>query len=201
MFELVKMFDKTYLDTGEPGFLILDWLTTLVGGKLAEKMLTSVLGGEVGSLAIPLAFAISAAATISALIEDTDVSALDEKSLLEALNAGLKGGAAAGITLFKLGGYDLASSVAGGIGWGAVTFGVAIGLKAIAQVADTHEITDEVMLANAISAGAVGTGLMIAEAAAGGIAGTCGRTGRGLYGRCGEMEGRKSQDAAPGPGG
>lgn len=171
-FKISKMFTGTYLDTGEAGWLVGDLLATLIGGTLARTVLTNVLGGEAASIAIPLTFAVSAGASILALLEDTDVSALDTKSIGAAITAALEGGTAAGY-LGRLMGQTLGESLLGGSVTALLTFGVAIGLKAVADTVDTGEITDETIKADITSAGSIGVGLGLrAATSGGGLAGT-----------------------------
>ena len=170
VFDISTIFTKNYLDTGKPGWLIGDFVATLVGGVIAKKILGNVLGGALAKVAIPIVFAVSAAATIKALIEDTDVSVLSEESILTAITAGVEGGTAWGAALFSLGEYSAGTAIGAGIGNALFTFGVAIGLKAIATKLDVGEFTPEVIAANFLSAGAIGGGLFITELALGGTA-------------------------------
>lgn len=171
VFDISTMFNKNFLKTGDVGWLIGDLLTTLIGGTLAEKVLSKVIGGTFADIAIPLTFIVSAAASIRALIEDADVSALSEKGLLEAINGGLKGGVAAGALLYRLGNYSLKSAVGGGAGAALFTFGATVGIKAIAEVVQNRELTADSIKENLLSAGAIGAGITIAELALGGTAG------------------------------
>ena len=171
VFKISQVFTDTYLETGNVGWLVGDVLETIIGATLAKKVLTKVLGGELAELAIPLTFAISAGATITALLEDTDVSALDEKSIAASITAALEGGTAAGY-LAHIAGATLGESLLGGAAGTLVTFGVAIGLKAVKDVIDTGDITEETLKADLLASGAIGGGLAIAAAVAGGTAGT-----------------------------
>lgn len=171
VFKISQTFTDTYLKTGNVGWLVGDVLTTIIGATLAKKVLTTVLGGEAASIAIPLTFAVSAAATITALLEDTDVSALDEKSIASAITAALEGGTAAGY-LAHMAGATLGESLLGGVAATLITFGVAIGLKAIKDTVDTRDISKDTIKADLLSAGTIGGGLAIAAAVAGGTAGT-----------------------------
>lgn len=170
-FKISQVMTDTYFDTGNVGWLVGDVLTTMLGGVLAKKVLSKVLGGAVAKVAIPLTFALSAIATIKTLLGRTDVSVLSQESIGAAITAGLKGGTAAGY-LYHLAGYSLGASLGGGLGMAAVTFGVAIGLKAIAQVAEDGKLTAEALKADLLSAGVLGAGLTLAEVALGGTLGT-----------------------------
>lgn len=170
-FKISQVMTDTYFDTGNVGWLVGDVLTTMLGGVLAKKVLSKVLGGAVAKVAIPLTFALSAIATIKTLLGRTDVSVLSQESIGAAITAGLKGGTAAGY-LYHLAGYSLGASLGGGLGMAAVTFGVAIGLKAIAQVAEDGKLTAEALKADLLSAGVLGAGLTLTEVALGGTLGT-----------------------------
>lgn len=168
VFEISKLFTEQYLETGEKGWLLGDVLMTLVGGTIAKKILGKVAGGALAKIAIPLTFAVSAAASIITLIKDTDTSVLSEKSLLTAITAGVEGGIGVGVGIGSLAGYSTAAAFGAGVGGALFTFGVAIGLKAIATKLDVGEFTPEVIGANFLSAGAIGAGLFLTEVALGG---------------------------------
>lgn len=170
-FKVSKTMTGTYLDTGEVGWLIGDVLTTMIGAKLTRVVLSKVLGAEAASIAIPLTFAVSAAATITALLQDTDVSALDKESIAAAVTAALEGGVAAGY-IAHLAGATLGKALLGGTVGAIVTFGVAVGLKAVKDTIDTGEITQETLSADLTAAGAIGGGLALGAAILGGTVGT-----------------------------
>lgn len=170
-FNIVSMFDKNFLRTGDEGWLIGDLLTTLLGGVLMKKILSKVLGGSLAKLAIPITLAVSAFAGIKTLLGDTDTTALTPESLeLSALNA-LKDGALAGYLVYEAG---FTGGLAFGVGTAASLFfmGVNIGMKAISDTMDTREITEDTIKANFLSAGLVSAGLMLGEAILGGTVGT-----------------------------
>ena len=171
-FKVAQELDRQYMKTGETGWLVADQLQTLLGGVLAGKVLKKVLGGEIAKVAIPITFAVGAIASIKALVGEKDVSALSEKGILMELNSALKGGVATGAALYSLGRYTAGASIGGGIGGALFTFGLAVGIKAIAEAADTKEITRDTIKANLLSAGSIGAGLAIAEAVLGGTIGT-----------------------------
>lgn len=170
-FKVSKTMTGTYLDTGDVGWLIGDVLTTMIGAKLTRVVLSKVLGAEAASIAIPLTFAVSAAATITALLQDTDVSALDKESIAASVTAALEGGVAAGY-IAHLAGATLGKALLGGTVGAIVTFGVAVGLKAVKDTIDTGEITQETLAADLTAAGAIGGGLALGAAILGGTVGT-----------------------------
>lgn len=165
IFDVSTMMTKNYLDTGEAGWLVGDFLSTLVGGFIAKRLLKNVLKGSIAKYAIPISFAVSAGATIKALVEDPDVSALSEESILASLNAALEGGVASGSALYSLGVGATAGEIAGvGLAGALFTFGMSIGLKAIADTVDCGEITKDTIKANLLSATSIGAGLAISTA-------------------------------------
>ena len=116
VFDISTLFTKQFLDTGNPGWLIGDILTTLAGGVLAKKILSKVLGGTLAKIALPLTFMVSATASIIALVKDTDVSALSEKSVLASANAAIEAGIGVGTALYSLGGFTAGLSAGAGLG-------------------------------------------------------------------------------------
>lgn len=151
-FKLVKAFDKTYADTGNVGWLIGDVLTTLVGATLTSKILSKVLGGAVGKIVLPLTLAVSAGATIKAIVEETDLSELNQRTVVQAVTAGIKGGAAIGLLAYASGAITKLAAIGAGISGTLITFGAAIGIKATSVVAKTGEITKETVMADVAAA-------------------------------------------------
>lgn len=179
VFDISTIFTKNFLETGNAGWLVGDLVTTLLGGVLARKIMGKVLGGAFAKLAIPITFAVSAAASVIALVKDTDVSALSEKSILTAVNTALKGGVAAGALLYSFAGVSAGLSAAVGAGAALFTFGATIGIKATADVVDAKEITSETLAADFLSAGMIGAGLALTEAVLGGTIATVATVGLG----------------------
>lgn len=167
VFKVSTMFNNEYLNTGETGWLIADVLTTMIGAYLMKTILTKILGGQVAYLAIPITLTVSAVAGITTIIGNNDVSALSKESLIASAENALKVAFAAGY-LLKHAGYGFAASAGAGLGAGVTTFGLVVGLKAVAQTLDTKEFTEEIVKADFLSAGLVGTGIAISELALGG---------------------------------
>lgn len=173
VFEVSQKFMNKYLETGEKGWLILDLLTPMVGGLIARALLKNVMGGALANYAIPLSFAISAAADIKALIEHTDVSALSEKGLYASFTAAAKGAVAGGFLAYLIGG-GLGAALAGGTAGFIGTFGIAVSLKADAEVV-ADGITPENIKDKLVGISALGiAGATIGAAAGGGAAGAIG---------------------------
>lgn len=161
-FNLVNMFASDFLRTGDPGYLIGNLLTTMIGGYFTKKILSKVLAGKFVSLAIPLTLIVSAIANAKAELDATDVSALSKESLITSTLSALELGGAFTYLLYK--GAGLTGGMAAGLGGAAtlMTFGVLIGLKATKEVMDTGDITVDTLKSDLLSAGAVGGGLFVA---------------------------------------
>lgn len=156
VFNVTTLLDKKYLKTGEDGWLIANVLETILGAYLMKKVLGNVLDGSFAQLAIPLTLSISALADFVTMIGATDVSAISEEALkLSALGA-LKSGVAAGF-IAHLFGASLGPSIVGGVAATLLTFGVAIGIKAVERSVK-GQITEETIKAAALSSLAIGVG-------------------------------------------
>ena len=152
--EVSSLFTNELLKTGDPGWLVGDVIATCLGGLFTKALLTKVLGKEAAEIAIPLTFAVSAGATIIANIEDTDVGALSKESLLADATAALEGSVVGG-SLGYMFGNTLGAALVGGTVGLIGTFGIAIGLKADAQVI-ADGITEENIKAKLIGIGSLG---------------------------------------------
>lgn len=171
-------FTKQFLETGEPGWLLADIFTTALGTTAAWALARKMIGGQAASYAAAITLTFSALAGITVLLGDPDVTALSAAGIAVAVENALKIGAAASILGIREG-ATIAHSLEGGAIVALATFGVIIGLKAIADTIDTGEITEEVLAADAVSALSVGTAAgflchfaegTIAECLAGGAA-------------------------------
>ena len=173
VFKLSETFTGTYLDTGNEGWLVADLLTPLVGGAIAGFMLKQVNAFGLAKYSLPIAFAVSAVATITAVVEDKDVSALNERSVKALLIAATEGAVALGFfSKLALGKTGIDAMLYGASG-ALITFGVGISIKAIADTIDTGEITAETIKADVIGALSTGAGFAIIAAEEGaGLAGT-----------------------------
>ena len=168
-FKLSALFNEQYLQTGDEGWLVADVLTTFIGGALMHKVLDAVLKTGTGYAGIVITLGVTALAGILTLIGDNDVSALSKEALIDSAYNALKVGAA-GAYLLKGAGYATSEALVAGGGLAVTTMGIIIGLKATAGVCDTKEFSEEIVSANFLSAGLVGTGLAISELALGGTA-------------------------------
>lgn len=168
VFNIVQMFDKKFLKTGDVGWLIGDLLTTLVGSFFMNAIFERVLGEGAGEIGIALTFAISAAASIVSNIQDTDVSALSKESLLLSLESALKGGTAAGF-IAHFTGASIGESLLGGAVGALATFGIALTLKADAQIV-ADDITQENLTAALGGIASLGIAGAITGARVGGTA-------------------------------
>jgi len=164
VFDVTWFTANKYLETKETGWLVLDFLTPLIGSTLAYAILNKVLGGMAAEISVPIIFAVSAVADVTANIGKTDVSSLSEESLALSFEASLKT-AVIGGWIGKMVGGTLMSVVEGGT-IGLITgFGIAIGLKADAQVL-ANGLTKEDIAAKAGSAVMMATGGALAGAKA-----------------------------------
>lgn len=156
VFNVTTLLNKQYISTGEDGWLVANVLETILGAYLMKQILGNILDGSFAKLAIPLTLSISALADFTTMIGSTDVSAISEEALkLSALGA-LKSGVAAGY-LAHLFGASLGTSIAGGAVASLITFGIAIGIKAVDRTVK-GEITEETIKASALSSLAMGVG-------------------------------------------
>ena len=174
VFDVSKQFNTKFLDTGEPGYLVADLLTTMLGGLATKALISKVLGTAAGTVAFGLTFAVSAAAGIIANVASTDVSTLSQKSIVSSIVTALKGWAAvtaAGKGLFNLG---LGEAAANGAIGALATFAVAIGIKADAQVSK-EGLDEETIGAKLLSVlGLAATGAAIAAKTGADIEGVAG---------------------------
>ena len=157
VFKITTLLDKQYLQTGEKGWLVADVLTTALGAGIASQVITKVANHGVGIAVGSIVLAISAVADVVALLNNPDVSALDEKSILMSLKSAAKLGA--GIFWFDKGvlGDTAGAALGEAASFAALTFGVVIGVKAILQAAKSG-ITMESIKAAGLSSLAMGLG-------------------------------------------
>lgn len=179
VWNMSALFNGEYLRTGNPGWLIADALTTMIGAHFTEKILSKVLGGAAGRIAIPLVLAVSAAAGLYTYIKSTDVSALSKEGIIDAIWNAAKVGIGTGIALWRFTGMLPGEAVMGGTGAALATFGVAVGIKAVLQAVNSG-VTAETIKAAAMSSLAVGGGAaLIAKAFMGAKLGALGMLGIG----------------------
>lgn len=157
VFKITTLLDKQYLQTGEKGWLVADVLTTALGAGIASQVITRVANHGAGIAVGSIVLAISAVADVIALLNNPDVSALDEKSILMSLKSAAKLGA--GIYWFDRGvlGASAGAAIGEAASFAALTFGVVIGVKAILQAAQSG-ITMESIKAAGLSSLAMGLG-------------------------------------------
>ena len=156
VFTVSKELSKQFLKTGDEGYLVADVVTTLLGGLATKALLDRVISTGAGKVGLFLTFAVSAGATIIANIEETDVGALSKESIEADVAAALEG-AGAGATLGYMVGNTLGSAIAGGAVGLLTTFGIAIGLKANAEVI-ADGITPENIKAKLLGIASLGLG-------------------------------------------
>lgn len=121
-----------YLQTGNEGWLITDFLTTAIGATAAGLIAKQLIGGKSAKWAASIALTVSAVTEIVALMGNKDVDALSKESILTAISSGLKLGAGAGLAASALGASVLASVlIAAGVAF--ATVAVVVGVKAYLQ--------------------------------------------------------------------
>lgn len=156
-FDMVTLFDKQYLDSGEIGWLVADLLTTALGAGIANQVIKNVIGHGAGVAVASVVLGVSAIASIMALIGDTDVSALSTEGIITALMGALKFGAGIFLLDKAMLGASTNWALAGGATGAAIVFGAAVGVKAVLQAVESG-ITDETWKAAALSSVAMGLG-------------------------------------------
>lgn len=167
VWKMSALFNGEYLRTGEPGWLIADALTTMLGAYITQKILGSVLSSGAANIAIPLTLAVSAAAGIYTYIKNTDVSALSKEGLIDAIWNAAKVGVGTGVALWKFTGMLPGEAVLGGAGAALVTFGVAVGVKAIAAAVRNEDFNKDTLISLALSSLTFGTGVAMGAHALG----------------------------------
>lgn len=161
VFEISTLFTNKYLETGDIGWLIADLITTMIGAYWMRKILGTVLNGEYAYLAIPITLSLDAAARIIATIGHTDVDALSTESLISNIVSALEIGGVAGYLAYTAG-ATTGQALAGGAVATILTFSALIGLKADVNAIKNGEITEDTIIAKALSS----LGLSIGAAAA-----------------------------------
>ena len=151
-FQLSSIFTDKYLDTGKPGWLIADAISTAVGTGLAGTLARRFIGGNAMAWTIPLSLTVSAVAGIRTLLGKKDVSALSEKSVTTAILNAAKIGTAVGYGLFHLASFSAATSLIAGAGAALLTFGAVIGIKAIAYAVENDAFSSEEYVASKVAA-------------------------------------------------
>ena len=155
---LTSEFSSNYLQTGDLGWLVADILTSVVGAFLGKKLAEQVFGEGTGNIGVAVMLTVSALADIVASIRNADVSALSKENIINMLLASAKFGAA-GMFLAKF--FKFSTKDAAMIGAGAtlVTFGAAIGIKALAEAINSDDFSDEEFIkAKALSSVSMGAG-------------------------------------------
>lgn len=171
VFNITTMLDNQYFKTGDIGWLIGDVLQTALGAFLANKVVSKVISAGAGKVAAGVTLAVSAVADVIALIGSADVTALSTEGILTAVKSGLKLGS--GFMLFSLAaGVPAAEAIVAAGGVASIGIGAAIAIKAVAEAAQTGEITFETVKAGVAGAVAAGLGVTVFELIGGTALGT-----------------------------
>jgi methyl-accepting chemotaxis protein len=160
VFDVTTMLDNKYLETGDIGYVLTDVLTTALGAFLASKVVGKVMGAGAGKVAAGVTLVVSAVADIIALANKPDVSALSEEGIIMTIKSALKLGA--GFALFgSAAGLPLVSSIKFAAGAALIGIAVSFGVKAVAEAANTGEITTEAIKDSVAAAIAAGLGVTV----------------------------------------
>ncbi len=131
---LVWNFDNKFLDTGEPGFLAADILTTALGTLVTAQMAQRMFGGskKAALLSGAVTIGLSALTTIAATINDAvDTGEVDTQTVASAVTSGLKSALSIGV----LAKYGLGLTAAQAFGAAGIAFllttGITLGLAYI----------------------------------------------------------------------
>ena len=154
-FQVSTMLNNKFLDTGEDGWLIADVLQAVIGGVLMKKILSNVLAGQYAVLGIPIMLSINTAARVLTLLKRADVSALSEEAVKSNITSALEMGAVAGYLTYTSG-ASMGQALGGGAAAVLLTFGALTNLKATIEAAQTGEVTDETIKAEALGSIAIG---------------------------------------------
>lgn len=154
------LLTNQYLQTGEDGWLIADILTTAIGATGAWAIARKLIGGQAGVWAFSITLAVSAIASIAALLQNTDVSTFSKESIATAIESSLMMGGAAGVLAYKVGGMTMLKAAGVGGAGALITLGAVVGLKA--SLDENIELFSLDYLATSIgSAAAVGLGIVM----------------------------------------
>lgn len=136
MASLVYKFDNKFMETGKYGYLIADGLTTALSTFIVGKVIKNAFGAQAGQYWAVAALTISAGTTIKAIYDHVVEHGFDSNTIVSAIWAAIKGGAAGGSLALALG-----TSVIGGIAVGAaITLGVGVIVALVAS-----EVRDSAM--------------------------------------------------------
>ena len=160
VWDMVTLFDKQYLKTGDISYLLWNALATGVGAVITQQVVDKMLGSGMGKVSAGLTIAVSAVADIVALIGNKDVSVFDPKALAIELMSAIKA-ATAGYLVFRHGGLSVSRSLQLSAGVALFTVGAAVGVKAIASAIETDDFGGDNLKAILTSSITMGGGVAI----------------------------------------
>lgn len=115
--KLTEMFDNEYMESGDPGWLVSDVLTNLIGNYWAGTIIETIIGGGSGMVQFGFGMEISAGITYGIALADEDSNNADMLKKISAIKATIGFAASAA-------GFAVATgSIGAGIGLAAM-FGV-----------------------------------------------------------------------------
>lgn len=177
-FDIVRMLDNQYYETGEKGWLCADLIVSALGAALGFQAMKGILGEGGATVTAGITLLVSTAASIEAFIENEDLDVLSETNLMSILSTGLKGAAGTALIFHGLsktdwGKQNLASTATLKGAGGALfaTVGLMIGIKAYQRAVEgvgwtTEQIRDTIVSSIAFGGGAA----LLASAFGAGIA-------------------------------
>lgn len=168
LFDVITKLNQSFLQTGDEGFLIANWLTTAFGAVIAGMLLKKLTGSSTaGFIAAAVMLTVSATADLVAALGNTDVSALSPENVALTVSGALKYGAAAGIIAKIFGKQSLGGAIKYAAGVTGLVIGAEVGIKAIQGVVESKEITAETVNADIVSALTTGAGAAFIASGAG----------------------------------
>lgn len=164
--DITTKFSDEYLKTGDIGWLIANVVETAVGAFLGGKIAESILGTGNAEAGIAMVLTVSALADITSSIRNVDVSALSKENIINTIIASLKFGTAIGLIVSKFFKFNTSSAIMAGGGAALLTFGAAIGIKAIVTAVKTDEFNADYLKETALASVTTGLGAGLAFGAA-----------------------------------
>lgn len=144
--DVTGFFDEKFLESGEPGWLIGNLLTSALGTKLATEAIGKIGAGEEVRLAVgAITLGVSAAADINAFLGDFKINGVTQNNLLVAAAGALKSGVAGLLVAKMLGLSPIGLAVGAAAATVAITVALAVAVNANKKDLKwgKNELTDE----------------------------------------------------------
>lgn len=146
--DVTGFFDKNFLESGEPGWLIGNLLTSALGAKLASEAIGKIGAGKEVKLAVgAITLGVSAAADINAFLGDFKINGVTQNNMLVAAAGALKGGIAGLLVAKMLGLNPIGLAVGAAVATVAITVGLAVAINAKSNNLKwgEYELSDDVI--------------------------------------------------------